>query len=117
MTEWSRTAIWAAIALIGVCTFGIRLSFIYLFGRIDEVPPRVRHLLRFVPAAVLAALVFPAVITVEATIGATLLDDRVLAGTIAAAVAWRTEDILATIVTGMAALWAIRFGPELLSIV
>lgn len=114
MTEWSHLGIWAAIALIGICTFAIRVSFIYLFGRIDSVPARVRHVLRYVPAAVLAALVVPSVIAVEPTAAETLLDDRVIAGAVAAAVAWRTEDVLFTIVAGMGTLWAIRFGPLLL---
>lgn len=115
MTEWSRAGIWAAIAIIGICTYAIRFSFIYLFGRIDSVPPRLRRVLRYVPAAVLAALVVPSVVTVEPTVSGTLLDDRVIAGAVAAAVAWRTENVLATIVVGMGTLWAIRFGPSLLA--
>jgi len=114
MTTWSHAGIWAAIAIIGLCTFAIRFSFIYLFGRIDEMPPRVKRVLRYVPAAVLAALVAPAIVTVEPTIKATLLDDRLAAGVVAAAVAWRTEDVFATIVVGMGTLWVIRFGPSLL---
>jgi len=114
MTAWSHAGVWAAIAVIGICTFALRFSFIYLFGRIDAVPPRIRRVLRYVPAAVLAALVVPSVVAVEATVGATLLDDRVLAGAVAAAVAWRTENVLATIVVGMGTLWALRFGPALL---
>lgn len=109
MTTWSHAGIWAAIGLIGVCTFGIRLSFIYLFGRIDEVPPRVERVLRYVPAAVLAALVVPAVVTVGPTLEATLLDERLLAGVVATAVAWRTEDVFATITLGMGTLWLLRF--------
>ena len=116
MTTWSHGGIWAAIVLIGGCTFLIRLSFIHLFGRIGDVPPRVSRLLRYVPAAVLAALVVPAVITVEPTVGATIWDARVAAGAVAAAVAWRTEDVLATIVVGMGTLWAIRFGPSVLGL-
>jgi len=115
MTAWSHAGVWAAIAVIGICTYAIRFSFIYLFGRIDAVPPRIRRVLRYVPAAVLAALVVPSVVAVEATVGATLLDDRVLAGAVAAAVAWRTENVLATIVVGMGTLWALRFGPALVA--
>lgn len=114
MTAWSHAAIWVAVATIGLCTYAIRLSFIYLFGRIDAVPPRVKHVLRYVPAAVLAALVVPSVATIQPTIGDTLLDDRLIAGTIAALVAWHTEDVLYTIVVGMSAFWVIRFGPALI---
>ena len=114
MTEWSHPGIWAAIAVIGVCTYAIRLSFIYLFGRIESVPARIRHVLRYVPAAVLAALVVPSVVTIQPTAVETVFTDRFIAGTIALAVAWRTEDVFLTIVAGMGALWVIRFGPSLI---
>jgi len=108
-TEYGPAAIWAAVAVIGLATFGIRLSFIYLFGRVDEVPDRVERVLRFVPPAVLAALTVPALVTLRPTATATLLDERLLAGLAAALVAWRTEDVFATIAAGMATLWVLRF--------
>jgi branched-subunit amino acid transport protein len=108
-TTYGPVAVWAAIVAVGVLTFGIRLSFIYLFGYIDTVPPRLTRALRYVPAAVLAALVVPAVISVEATVAATLTADRLLAGAAAAVVAWYTEDVTATIVVGLVALWLVRF--------
>lgn len=108
-TTYGPAAVWAAIVAVGVATFCIRLSFIYLFGRIDTVPPAVTRALRYVPAAVLAALVVPSVVTIEPTAAATLTSDRLLAGAVAALVAWRTEDVTATIVVGLAALWVVRF--------
>jgi branched-subunit amino acid transport protein len=108
-TTHGTAAVWAVIVAVGVATYLIRLSFIYLFGRIDTVPPRVTRALRYVPAAVLAALVVPAVVSVEATVVGTLTTDRLLAGAVAAGVAWRTEDVTATIVVGMVALWLFRF--------
>ena len=100
---------WVAIVAIGVITYAIRLSFIYLFGRIDEVPTVVRRLLRYVPPAVLAALVLPDLITLCPSVAATLLDERLIAGAAAGVVAWRTENVFATIATGMATLWLFRF--------
>jgi branched-subunit amino acid transport protein len=108
-TTYGPVSVWAVIVAVGVATFLIRLSFIYLFGRIDTVPPRVTRALRYVPAAVLAALVVPAVVAVEPTVAGTLTADRFLAGTVAAVVAWRTEDVTATIVVGLVALWLFRF--------
>lgn len=109
MIDHGPITIWGVIVVIGVVTFAIRFSFIYLFGRISEVPERLQTVLQFVPAAVLAALVAPALLTPGTTVQATLLDERLLAGTIAAAVAWRTENVFATIATGMVALWVLRF--------
>lgn len=105
----SPTRIWVAILAIGVATYAFRLSFIHLFGRIDEVPSRVRRVLRFVPPAVLAALVVPDLLTIRPTLAATLVDDRLIAGSVAAVVAWRTENVFATIAVGMGVLWLLRF--------
>lgn len=108
-TNYGPASIWGVIVAIGVVTFLIRVSFIALFGRLDTVPTRVQQALRFVPAAVLSALVAPALVTVEPTVVGTLTNDRLLAGAVAAAVAWRTENVFATIGVGMLALWTLRF--------
>ncbi|MES3518505.1 MAG: AzlD domain-containing protein [Natronomonas sp.] len=108
-TEHGPVAVWTAIVLIGIATYGVRVSFIYLFGRIESVPDRVGRVLRFVPPAVLAALTVPAIVTIRPSISAMLVDDRLLAGVVAAVVAWRSENILATIAAGMGTLWLLRF--------
>lgn len=109
-TTYGSVSIWTAIVAVGVATFCIRLSFIYLFGRIDTVPPRVTQALRYVPAAVLAALVVPAIVSIEPSVTETLTADRLLAGGAAAIVAWYTEDVTATILVGLVALWLLRFA-------
>lgn len=106
-TTYGPLAIWAVVLVVGIATFAIRYSFVYLFGRIDGVPPRVEEALRFVPAAVLAALVAPAIVDPGPTLAATVLDDRFLAGATAAVVAWYTENMFATIAVGLAALWVV----------
>ena len=105
-TNYGPVAIAGVIAVIGVLTYACRLSFIALFGRLDEIPPVVERVLRFVPAAVLAALVLPSFVTLDA---GSFAADKFVAGALAAGVAWRTEDVFATMVTGMGVLWAIRF--------
>ncbi|GGL27563.1 hypothetical protein GCM10009037_08930 [Halarchaeum grantii] len=109
MTSFDALTLWALILAIGIPTFLIRYSFIGLLGRLGDVPDWTERVLAFVPAAVLAALVVPDVVTVQSTLLGTLGQDRVLAGAVAAAVAWRTEDVLATIASGMLALWTVRF--------
>jgi branched-subunit amino acid transport protein len=109
-TSYGPAAIWGVVVAIGVVTFLIRVSFVALFGRLDTVPPRVQQALRFVPAAVLSALVAPSLVTIEPTVVATLTNERLLAGVVAAVVAWRTENVFATIVVGMLALWTLRFA-------
>jgi len=108
-TSYTGPTIWGLIVVIGVLTFLIRLSFIALFGYLDAIPARISHALRFVPAAVLAALVFPSFITLEPGAGGIAVD-KLAAGLVAGGVAWRTENVLVTIGAGMATLWAVRFG-------
>jgi branched-subunit amino acid transport protein len=105
-TTYGDPLLWLTIVVIGVLTFGIRVSFNALFGRLDEVPPRVDTLLRYVPAAVLAGLVFPSFVTLG---GAGPELDKLLAGAAAVLVAWRTENVLADLGAGMGTLWVIRF--------
>jgi branched-subunit amino acid transport protein len=109
-TDYGPASLWTILVAAGVGAFVLRLSFILLLGRLDRVPPRVVGVLRFVPAAVLAALVVPAIIvlTVNPTIGFDFGPARVIAGGLAAGVAWRTKSVLATISVGMITLWVLR---------
>ncbi|RPH62519.1 MAG: AzlD domain-containing protein [Chloroflexi bacterium] len=104
----SATFIWTLFLAIGLGTVLLRLSFIYLFGKI-EMPDWLRRALRFVPAAVLAALVFPALTHPAGTLDISLHNVRLLAGLGGALVAWRTRNILWTIAVGMALLWILQF--------
>lgn len=107
-TSYSAVLLWGFIFLVGSLTFLIRLSFIGLFGYFDEIPSRIERALRFVPAAVLASLALPSFITLEPGAGGVAVD-KLTAGLVAGGVAWRTQDVLATIAVGMATLWAVRF--------
>ena len=96
---------WLLFAVIGVGTFLLRYSLIALWNRLGTVPDSVQRALRFIPPAVLSALVLPSVATSN---GAFTLGPRTAAGFIAALVAWKTKSILATIVVGMGVLWLIQ---------
>jgi len=105
------TTLWAVVVVAGVGTLAFRLSFVMLFGRLDSIPPRLAFALRFVPAAVLAALVAPAVLgplALDPT-ATTLADQvpRLVAGVVAVVVAWRTGNVFATIGGGMVTLWLV----------
>ncbi|MFC7081696.1 AzlD domain-containing protein [Halorussus caseinilyticus] len=103
------TSIWLVVLAASVGTFAIRLSFVALFGRLEEVPPGLERALKFVPAAVLTALVAPRLVYLDGTLALGVGNDRLLAGALAAVVAWRTESMLWTIVAGMAALWTLKW--------
>jgi len=97
------TVVWLAAILVGLGTFALRASFLFLFERFGDVPDGVETALEMVPAAVLSALVVPAVMAPGGTI-TVMGNSRILAAIVAAAVAWYTESILATIVAGLLAL-------------
>ena len=59
-------------------------------------------------AAVLSAIVWPAVFAPGQELDLSPGNLRILAALIATAVAWRTRSIIATIATGMAALWLLQ---------
>ncbi len=102
--------VWGIILAIAVGTTLSRVSFIVLLGRLGGVPPRLKRLLALVPPAALAALVFPTLFVADGDFSLALSNTRLLAGTVAAVVAWRTGSLLATVAVGMAVFWAVRFA-------
>jgi branched-subunit amino acid transport protein len=99
--------IWLAILGMGLVTFGLRLSFLALSGRL-AVPDWLTRALRFVPVAVLTALVVPAIIYREGALSLSLDNERLIAGLLAAIVAWRTRSVLATLAVGMGGVWLLQ---------
>lgn len=101
--------VWLVILVLGTGTFVLRLSFIQLYAWLDAFPPRLERALGFIPAAVPAALVFPALFPVGGSVVDTLVNPHAAAGGLAAVVAHRTGSMTATIAVGMGALWSVRF--------
>lgn len=96
-----------ALALGGLLTFATRLSFIALLGRV-ETPDLLRRALRYVPPAVLSAIILPEMVVRQGTVDVSLHNLRLLAGLAASAVAIRTRNVFLTIAVGMAALWILQ---------
>ena len=93
-----------ALVVAGLVTFGIRLSFVALLGKV-ELPPVLTRALRFVPPAVLSAIILPEVLVRDGAVDLHPANPRLVAGVLAALVAWRTRNVVLTIAVGMAALW------------
>jgi branched-subunit amino acid transport protein len=100
----SALTLWVVIAAVGGLTYLSRLSFIALFARV-EMPALVRRALRFVPAAMLTAIVLPAVVLRGGGGDPALGHAKLAAALVASVVAWRTKSPAATMAAGMAALW------------
>ena len=103
----SALSIWLLFFAVGLGTFTLRFLFIYLFGKI-EMPDWLPRALRFVPAAALAALVFPALTHPTGNLDISLHNFRLLAGLGGALVAWKTRNVLFTILAGMLLLWTLE---------
>ena len=98
--------LWLIVVGMGVVTFSVRLVPIVLLGRI-EIPPIVQRALRFVPPAVLTAIIVPELLFRNNELDVSLNNARLLAGLVAIIVAWRTKNALITIGVGMIALWVL----------
>jgi branched-subunit amino acid transport protein len=100
--------LWTVIFAVGALNYLARLSFIALFAR-WTMPPLLARALRYVPAAMLTALILPMVIDWHGT-PADLATPRVAAALVATAVAFATRNTLATLGAGMAALWLLQWS-------
>ena len=98
----SETAIWSVILGGMVVTYASRLSFISLLPA-HRLPGWLRLALRFVPPAVLAALVAPELLRPAGPLAISLANDRLLAGLVACLVAWRLRNTWLTLGAGMVA--------------
>lgn len=103
-----KQLVWLAIIVIGIGTFALRASFIELGGRF-VLPAPVTRALRFLPAAVLSAIILPAILRGEAGGLYFGIDNpRLIAGIVAALVAWKTKSVLMTLAAGMGTLWTMQ---------
>jgi branched-subunit amino acid transport protein len=96
--------IWLTFLGMGIITYAIRLVPILLLERF-ELSPLIRQALRFVPVAVLTAIITPELLMPQGSLEFSLMNERLLAGLLAAVVAWRTNSVLWTIAVGMSGLW------------
>jgi branched-subunit amino acid transport protein len=93
---------------MALVTVAVRYPVMVLVNRIP-LPERVFRALRHVPPAVLAAIIVPSVLMpVGDRIDVSLNNSFLIAGIVAVVVAWRTKNLLLTIVLGMATLFLYR---------
>jgi branched-subunit amino acid transport protein len=98
--------LWSVVAIVGALNYLSRLSFIAIFAH-RSVPVLLARAFRYVPAAVLTALIVPMIVHVpDEAFSASL--PRIIAALVAGVVAFGTRSTLATLAIGMLALWALR---------
>jgi len=99
--------LWLIVIGMGVITYAIRLSMVVLWGQV-KITPAVKRGLRYVPTAVLSAIIFPELLQPGGAFDLSLGNERLLAGLLATFVAWRTKNVLFTIAAGMVVLWLLQ---------
>ncbi len=95
--------LWLTIFGMTLVTFALRASFLMLPAHV-QLPGPLRRSLRYVPAAVLTAIWAPELLLQKGVLALALENERLLAGMVAIAVAWRFRLTLGTITAGLVAL-------------
>jgi len=103
----SDAALVLTIIGMGVITYAIRVS-LFLLPEGAHLPDRLLRALRYVPAAVLSAIIAPELLMPGGAFDLSLGNERLLAGLVAILVAWRTRNVLLTVIAGMGVLWALQ---------
>ncbi len=98
--------VWTVIAFGGAGTYAMRASFLAVAHRLAAVPPWLDRILRQIPPAAMAAIVVPSLLRPHGHFD--LFQARLLAGLVAAAVAWKTRNVGLTLVVGMGILIAVE---------
>ncbi len=98
---------WMIILGTGFITLLTRVSFIYFHGK-AKLPSWFHKSLYFVPAAVLAAIVLPGIFVQQGVMNISVSNPRLWAALIAAVVAWKTKNAIATMIAGMGTLWLLQ---------
>ncbi len=96
---------WLVIVLAGLLTYGTRLSFSYLVGRV-QMPDWFMRALRYVPVAVLSAIIVPETLTRQGALDASLGNPQVWAAAVAIVVGLRVRNVLVIIAAGVVAYLA-----------
>jgi branched-subunit amino acid transport protein len=100
--------LWAVVFAVGALNYFSRLSFIAFFAK-RSIPPLLARALKYVPAAMLTALVLPMVVDVSPTGAISWSIAKVAAATLAAVVAYFAKSSPKTLIVGMSALWILQW--------
>ncbi|WP_027882466.1 AzlD domain-containing protein [Meiothermus rufus] len=104
----SGVEFWIVLGGMTLIAFALRYVPLVMLERFN-LPPHLQQALRYVPAATLAGLVFPALLAPQGTWALSLENERLLAGLVALWVAWRFKHILLTLGVGMCTLWLLQW--------
>lgn len=99
--------LWLTLAAMTLVAFALRYVPMAMLERFKP-SAGLQQALRYVPAATLAGLVFPALLAPEGRWAIEPGNARLLAGLLAVWAAWRYKNVLLTLGLGMGALWMLQ---------
>lgn len=102
-----RNEIVFIIVGMALVTFATRFSCVALF-RQTGMPTWLERWLKHIPTAILIALIMPALVLPTGQIDISLHNHYLIAGVVAALVAYKSRNIIATLMLGMGTMLTLR---------
>ena len=99
---------WALIIYCGLITFFTRFSMIALLKK-EMFNDRIREILSFVPSAIFPAIIFPAIFLDNSGDFQLENNPKIMAAIIAMLIGIISQNIIATIISGLASYWFLIF--------
>lgn len=102
-----RNEIILIIVGMTLVTFATRFSCVALFQQMG-MPPWLERWLKHIPTAILTALILPALVLPKGQIDFSFHNHYLLAGIVATFVAYKSRNIIATLMLGMGTMLALH---------
>ena len=99
---------WILIFFCGLITFLTRFSMIALLKK-EMFNERIREILSFVPSAIFPAIIFPAIFLDNSGDFQLENNPKIMAAIIAMLIGIVSQNIIATIISGLASYWFLIF--------
>ena len=99
---------WLLIICCGLITFSTRFSMIALLKK-EMFNERIREILSFVPSAIFPAIIFPAIFLDNSGDFQLENNPKIMAAIIAMLIGIVSQNIIATIISGLASYWFLIF--------
>jgi branched-subunit amino acid transport protein len=102
-------SIWLTILGMALATYATRV--VTLLALRGDVAPWLRRWLGYVPVAIFTALILPPLLLSEqAGAKVLVLGPALPTGLVGGLVAWRTDNVLLTIIAGLATFWLFKWA-------
>lgn len=99
------------IAGMAVATFATRFASVAILGQ-KKMPPGLERWLRHIPTGILTALIVPTLLLPKGYINLSFDNHYLVAGLVATAAAWKSKNIVATLILGMGTMFLLRLFSE-----